>query len=70
MMIIIMSNKTLPLAAGGGRDHDRHLDLRPDLSGFIDVIVDGQISSSSRNSNSGVWGERVVTFRRATRARQ
>jgi hypothetical protein len=26
------------------------------------------ISSSSRNSNSGVWGERVVTFRRAARA--
>jgi hypothetical protein len=30
------------------------------------------ISSSSRmrNSNSGVWGERVVTFRRAARAQQ
>jgi hypothetical protein len=28
------------------------------------------ISSSSRNSNSGVWGERVVTFRCAARARQ
>jgi hypothetical protein len=26
--------------------------------------------SSSRNSNSGVWGERVVTFRRAARVRQ
>jgi hypothetical protein len=29
----------------------------------------GSISSSSRNSNSGVWGERVVTFRRVARAR-
>jgi hypothetical protein len=31
---------------------------------------DHKISSSPRNTNTWVWGEHVVTFRRATHVRQ
>jgi hypothetical protein len=56
-----------PVAAQGKLE--RYLArFRPTL--YHALLEAGIISSSSRNSNSGVWGERVVTFRRATRARQ